>query len=412
MGFFDNLFSKSKPDKTRVRETFRFIEGYSPTARTFQGEIYESELIRASIDAHGRHSSKLKISSTGSAKPTLKARAALAPNPWQTWPKFLYQGSTILYAKNTLFIVPVFDKYGEIGGFQNILPHKWELLDVSGEAWLRFYLDKGKRAACELRHVGIVTRFQYGSQLFGESNTALKQTLDLQEIQRQGVEEAVKNGASYRFWARSNNWSKDSDLKKERERFDEYNFRRDNGGGGLLIFPNTLDDIHQAEAKPYTVDADQQKIIKENVFDYFGTNEEILQNSATGDKWAAFYEGGPEWFALNLAEALTMMSFTERERQAGNAFHFSSNRLQYMTTQEKLNYITQMGDRGLITRNEGREVFNLPPLEEPFGSQVFARGEYYNVTDEPGDGSGTGDGSGSGTGDGSGSGTGDGSASS
>ena len=75
MGFFDNLFSKAKPDKTRARETFRFIEGYSPTARTFQGEIYESELIRASIDAHGRHSSKLKISSTGSSFPRAKVAA-------------------------------------------------------------------------------------------------------------------------------------------------------------------------------------------------------------------------------------------------------------------------------------------------------------------------------------------------
>lgn len=383
MGFFDKIFSRARPDRVRARETFRFIEGYSPTARTFQGEIYEAELIRASIDAHARHSSKLKPTIDGAAKPALRSRATMAPNGWQTWPKFLYQASTILYARNTLFIVPTFDRYGEISGYQNILPHKWDLLDVNGRAWLRFYFEKGARAAMELEHVGIVARYQYGSQLFGESNKALKDTLDLQEIQRQGIEEAVKNGASYRFWARSSNWSRPEDLKKDRERFNEYNFTRDNGGGGLLIFPNTVDDIHQAEAKPYTVDADQQKIIKDNVFDYFGTNEDILQNKATGDSWAAFYEGGPEWFGLNLAEALTMMTYSERERQAGNAFHFSSNRLQYMTTQEKLNYITRMGDRGLITRNEGREVFNLAPLPEPYGSQVMARGEYYNITDKP-----------------------------
>ena len=76
------------------------------------------------------------------------------------------------------------------------------------------------------------------------------------------------------------------------------------------------------------------------------------------------------------------MCFSERERTAGNAFMFSSNRLQYMTTGEKLNYITQMGDRGLITRNEGREIFNLAPLPEPYGSQVFARGEYKTVNED------------------------------
>lgn len=384
MGFFENLFSKSKPDRTRARETFRFIEGYSPVFHSFQGEIFESELIRASLDAHARHDAKLKPELKGTAKPALRSRLKLAPNSWQTWPKFLYQAGMILYGRNNLFIGPVFGEYGEIIGIQNIIPRKWELLDVNGVPWVRFYLDKDRRAAVELENIAIVTRYQTTNQLFGESNRSLKDTLDLQQIQRQGIEEAVKNGASYRFWARSNNWAKDTDLKKERERFDEYNFRKDNGGGGLLIFPNTLDDIHQAESKPYAVDADQQKIIKDNVFDYFGTNEKILQNSANGDEWASFYEGGPEWFGLNMGEALTMMLYTERERVNGNMMQFTSNRLQYMSASDKLAFISQMADRGLLTRNEARDVFNLTPLPEPYGSQVMARGEYYNINDENG----------------------------
>ena len=41
-------------------------------------------------------------------------------------------------------------------------------------------------------------------------------------------------------------------------------------------------------------------------------------------------------------------------------------------------------DRGLATRNELREILNLPPLPEPVGSSIPARGEYYNVNeDEP-----------------------------
>ena len=381
MGYFSNLFARNNPDRKRARETFQFIEGYSPVSRTFQGEIYESDLIRASLDAHARHDAKLRIESKGSAQTSLRSRLKLAPNGWQTWPKFLYQASMILYGRNTLFIGPIYSRTGEKTGIQVLTPRKWELLDVDDVLWVRFYLEKNKRAAVELKDLGIMTRFQIGSQLFGENNRALKDTLDLQEIQRQGIEEAVKNSASYRFWGRSTNWSRDVDLKKERERFNDYNFKKDSGGGGLLIFPNTLDDIHQAESKPYAVDADQQKVIKDNVYDYFGTNEDILQNKATGDKWAAFYEGGPEWFGLNMGEALTMMCFSERERANGNEFLFSSNRLQYMGAADKLNFITQMGDRGLLRRNEAREVFNLPPLPAPYGDQIMARGEYYNIND-------------------------------
>lgn len=381
MGFFEKLLSKRKPDLIRARETFALIDGYTPVFKTFEGEIYESDLIRGSLDAHARHDAKLKLESNGTAAKSMRNKLMIRPNPWQTWPKFLYQCGTVLYTKNNLFLVPVFDEFGETDGIQCIVPNRFELVEAKdGTLYVRFHMSGSLPAAVELNKVGIITRFQVFDQIFGENNRALKDTLDLQQIQRQGIEEAVKNGASFRFYGRSTNFAKDKDLAKEKERFNSENFQR--GGGGVLLFPNTVDNIHQVISRPYTVDAEQQRTISTNVFNYFGTNEDVLQNKAGGDKWAAFYEGGPEWFALNMGEAMTMMCFTERERSAGNRFDFSSNRLQYMTTQEKLNYVTSLGDRGLLRRNEAREVFNLPPLPAPYGDQIMARGEYYNIQEK------------------------------
>ena len=117
-------------------------------------------------------------------------------------------------------------------------------------------------------------------------------------------------------------------------------------------------------------------------------NEEILQNQAFGDKWLAFYEGAVEWFAIQLSEVTTGMLFSMREQQYGNEVFFSSNRLQYMSNADKLNAIQTYADRGLMTRNELREISNLTPLPEPYGSQIPARGEYYNVNETaPADGS-------------------------
>jgi hypothetical protein len=74
------------------------------------------------------------------------------------------------------------------------------------------------------------------------------------------------------------------------------------------------------------------------------------------------------------------MLYTERERRVGNRVFFTANRLQYMSNADKLSAISQMADRGLMTRNELREILNLAPLPEPFGDQIPARGEYYDVT--------------------------------
>ena len=123
-------------------------------------------------------------------------------------------------------------------------------------------------------------------------------------------------------------------------------------------------------------------LIKSNVFEYFGVNEDILQNKFDSETWSAFYEGCVEPFALQFSEVMTKLLFTFREQSQGNLVMATSNRLQYMSNADKLNVSAQMADRGLMTRNEIREIWNLPPLPEPYGSQLPVRGEYYNVGDE------------------------------
>ena len=382
MGLFEKIFSKKTGGAAQLaREQFRLLDGYTPVFRTWQGSIFESELIRAAIDAHGRHAAKLTPIIQGTAKPSLRSRLENQPNEFQTWPQFLYRTAVVLYARNTSFIVPVLGDYGETNGIICIAPESWELVDYQGEPYIRFVFDGGrKRRAVELWRVGILTRYQYKSDLFGDDNDALKSTLDLIAIQRQGVQEAVKNGASFRFMAVSSNWSKDEDLAKERKRFDRENFSGESGG--VLLFPNTYKDVKQITSNAYNVDSGQLKLITENVYSYFGVNENILQNKAYGDEWAAFYEGAVEWLAINLSDSITRMLYSERERTLGNRLMFTSNRLQYMSNKDKLAVAEKMADRGLMTRNEIREIFNLPPLPEPVGNQLPVRGEYYNVGDE------------------------------
>ena len=150
------------------------------------------------------------------------------------------------------------------------------------------------------------------------------------------------------------------------------------------MFPNTYENVKQLTQEAYKVNADQEKVIKENVFDYFAVNEDILQNKAFGDAWLAFYEGFVEWFAIQLGEVISGMIYTPRERASyGNQVFFTSNRLQYMSNADKLNAVTQLGDRGLATRNELREILNLEPLPDELGNQIPARGEYYDVTNPP-----------------------------
>ena len=385
MGLMERLFGKrvnEEPVRLKQAKTFQMLDGYVPAFHTWNGSIFESDLIRAALDAHGRHAAKLKPEVDGSAKPNLKNRMAIMPNEFQTWPQFLYREAVILYARNTAFIVPTRGEYGEPNGIIGIVPERWELVEYNGQPYIRFTLKNNKRLAVELWQVGILTRYQYESELFGESNEAMKAVLDLIEMQRQGITEGIKNGASYRFSAQSDNWATDEDLAAEMQRFNQFTFQNKKTAGGLVLFPNTYTNVQQLKQEAYKVDADQQALIKQNVFDYFAVNEDVIQNKTFGDAWLAFYEGAVEWFAIQLSNVLTKMLFSERERQFGNRIWFTSNRLQYMSNADKLNAISTFADRGLMTRNELREIMNLSPLPDEIGNQIPARGEYYDVVAE------------------------------
>ena len=386
MGVFEKIFGKKEqPAAMKAQSVFRMLDGYVPAFHTWNGSVFESDLIRAALDAHGRHAAKLQVNISGGAQKELQGRLKIQPNSFQTWSQFLYRTAVILYARNTEFLVPVRaeDEYKKIVGVIGIVPERWVLVEYNGKPYIRFYLANNKRAAVELENCGILTRYQYRNELFGESNEAMKPVLDLIEMQRQGITEGIRNGASYRFSAQSDNWASDDDLSEEAARFNRSFFQNAKSAGGMILFPNTYTNVQQLRQEAYKVDADQQKLIKENVYGYFAVNEEIIQNKAFGDAWLAFYEGAVEWLAIQLSDVMTRMFFTERERQYGNRIFFTSNRLQYMSNADKMNAISQLADRGLATRNELREILNLAPLPDEIGEQIPARGEYYDVTNPP-----------------------------
>lgn len=383
MGLFEKIFGRRpEPPADAYQGEFKMLDGYVPHFSRWGGSVYESELVRAAINARATHISKLDVQIQGAAKPGLQNKLSHGPNEYQTWSQFLYRLSTVLDVHNTAFIVPVYDVYGEPSGIYAPLPRKCEVVQYDGTPYLRYEFSWGDRAAIELENCGVLTKFQYSHDLFGENNHALLPTMDLIKINNQGIEEGVKNAASYKFFGTLNNFTKGSDLALERRRFSEENFGKDAKAGGLLLFPNTYTNIKQIESKPFVVAAEQMAAIKQSVFDYFGVNEEVLENKAYGDAWSAFYEGCVEPFAIQFSEVMTRMLFTYREQSQGNKVVTSSNRIQYMSNTDKLAVSAQMADRGLMTRNEIREIWNLPPLPDEIGNQLPVRGEYYNVGDE------------------------------
>ena len=379
MGIIDNLFGKSKEQAREVAKagrTFELVSTYSPVFTTWQGKIYESELVRAAIDARARHASKLHVEFMGSGSQTFVNSLKKRPNRFATWSQFLYRVSTILDVCNNVIIVPVYDDNMNRCGIWCILPTHIELKEYKSEPWVVYkFAHTNEKGACPLAECAILNRFQFESDIWGESNRALKPTMQVTDLQNQAIKQAIRNSAVYKFLAQVDNFMQDEDLEESKRKFTERNFSNDANSGGLLLFPNNYKNIQQIKNENYTVDAQQAEFIRTNVFNYFGVNKEILQNSAIGDSASAFYEGFVEPFSIQFSETLTFMVYSEKEIAFGSKVFAYANRIQYMSMADKKSILEVAGDRGQLTINEAREILNLPPVD--WGDVAFIRGEYY-----------------------------------
>lgn len=386
MGLFDLLFKRPKA-RQEVNGYFKMLDGYTPVFTSYDGGVYEMELTRSCIHTFANHCSKLMPNVEGADLSNVKAMLKGKPNLMMTSAQFVYKVATIYDAKNTCFITPVLDEFDRLKGFYPVNPTQTEIVDVGGVPYLRYRFRSGEWAAVELYRCGVVSKYLYNSDIVGEDNRALQPTMQLIDMQNQGIAEGIKNSASFRFMAQAANFAMGKDLKKARQDWVDENMGE--GSGGLALFPNTWGNIQQIQSTAKVVDTEQMKLIENRVYTYFGCNEKILKNEASGDDWSAYYEGKIEPFALQLAQAMTCMAYTEQERKRGNAIVWTANRLQYMTNADKLQVSSQMFDRGIMSTNDVMDIWQLPHVED--GDKRYIRKEYIEVsklgteplTDEP-----------------------------
>lgn len=162
------------------------------------------------------------------------------------------------------------------------------------------------------------------------------------------------------------------DIERERKNFTQANLSRDNKSG-VMMFDQKYIEVKQIEHKSYIPDEKQMSYVKNNLFSYFGINEDILQNKYNEDIWNAFYEGEIEPFAVQLSLAMTNMLFTSKEKAYNNHVHFSANRLQYASNKTKLDVSQTLFDRGIFGTHEVADIWNMPKTGE---NKRYIRKEY------------------------------------
>ncbi|MBW5459010.1 phage portal protein [Clostridium sporogenes] len=367
-GILSKIFKKNK-NPTKEVERAEIMNGSPAIFTPFSGEAYESDIYRAAVDAIARNAAKLKpvhvVTMQGQRKDgdsQLNRILQVRPNPYMTAYDMIYKLVTHYYLYNNAFAYLQKDDKGNLIGIYPLRPLQMEYMtDLTGELYCKFYFMGGKDFTLQYTEVFTVRRFYNSNDLLGDTNTAIMPTLELAHTQSEGLQSAIKAGATIRGILKYNQVLSPDKLKQEKEAFIKDYLSVSNNGGIAAV--DSKAEYIPLELNSVNIDDKQLKAVKEKIYDYLGISESIVNSTYNEDEWAAFYESVIEPLAVQFSLELTDKIFTPREQAFGNSILLEANRLQFASNTTKTNILKELMPLGLFTVNQALEILNLPAVE-------------------------------------------------
>lgn len=400
MGLFEKIFKKERENK--LLTNFKLLNNFNPIFYNYNGIAYESDVVRACINAIASNAAKLKAKhirrsaeNIEHCNDNIEYLLTVKPNEFMNAYDMLYKVITQLYLKSNAFIYIRYE-FGKVVGLYPINYDSLKLLETqTGNLYAKFSFIGGKTVTLPYDELIHLRRFFNENDIYGtRPESALNPTLDLISTTNQGIINAVKSSANLRGLLKFTAMLKPDDLKKQRDSFMEDYFNINNNGGVAAIDGKA--DYVELKGESKIIDDKQMALINDNVYKFFNVNENIVKSKYNENEWDSFYESVIEPIAIQLSLEFTAKLFTKRELEFGNQIIFEANRLQYASTKTKVELVNTLTPMGLLSINEGREIFNLGSVEGGDKRIISLnyvdadkQNEYQNVTDKGDDKDGT-----------------------
>lgn len=349
---------------------FKMITDSGNGFYAWNGEIYESDIVRACIRPYAKAVGKLtakhirRFRGKVDVNPEPYMRFLLSePNPYMGGHVMLEKAAVQLALNNNAFILIVRD---ENGVPEQLYPIPANMVEAKYEGeglYLKFYFKNGKTAQFPYSEVIHIRNDFNENDIFGESpQAALEPLMEIVNTSDQGIVKAIKNSGVIRWLLTYATPLRPEDLKANVQQFvDNYMDISSPTFGAAGV--DSKASAQRIEPKDYVPNAMQMGNTQKRIYSFFNTNEKIVESTYTEDEWNSYFEIVIEPVAIQLGEEFTRKLFSRKERGFGNAIFFDAANLQCASLSTKL-ALQAMVDRGALTPNEWRETFNLSPVAD------------------------------------------------
>lgn len=373
---FNIFFGDKKQTQTITKTKLEMLNSYNAQFTTLSNNTYDSKVARQCIDRIATHCAKLipkhiQDNISNNIKGDINFLLQNQPNPIMPKFDFIYRTISMLYTDSNAFVFIAKDSEGFVTGFYPVLALNYDLLqDENGKIYLQFQFVNRKVYTIPYLELIHLRLFYNKHDIFGTSNKILKTDLDTAHTASEGIKNAIKTSNNLKGILKySNSMLKEKDIKASKEAFVKDFLSLENESGIAAV--DSKAEFQEVNLKPITLDREQLKQVNYNIFDYFGVSEEIVRNKFSEEEWNAFFEGVIEPRAIQMSDAFTSKIFSIKARKDGHKIVFTTNRLQYASLSNKINLIKIAGSYGLLTKDDGREILDMPPLGGEEGAKIL-----------------------------------------
>lgn len=341
---------------------------------SWDGKLYKSDVVRACIrpktKAIGKSVAKHIRETTVNdgvrkieVNPEPYIRFLLEePNPLMTGQVMQEKVANQLALNHNAFILIIKDEYGYANQLYPIPCMSVEAIYIDSELYMKFYYKNGKTGTFPYTDIIHIREDFYDNDVFGDApGQALTSLMECMGSIDQGIVKAIKNSGVIRWLLKFTQSMRPEDIKSNVKQFvDNYLSIESETFGAAGV--DAKADAQRVEPKDYVPNAAQIDRITQRIYAFFNTNEKIVHSNYSEDEWNAYYEAECEPSLIQMAGEYTRKLFTRRERGFGNKITFESSNLTFANNTTKLAFVS-MVDRGAMTPNEWRALFNWAPVD-------------------------------------------------
>lgn len=367
-GLFKTIFGGNKTVQNATQYTL--LSTNQTTFVPFSGNAYDINTVRASVDAFARRAAKVKprhirrsdVDFINVSKSQYNRLLQFRPNPYTSAYKFYYRIATQYKIYNNAFVYPVWNPVtGELEALYNVNAYSVTLQNVGGELYCKMTFTNGNVYTLSYTDLIHISRHNNCNDIFGENNAPISPVLQTADTFNQSMGKLAELVSVIRGILKVSSVTKSEDLNRRRDEFIRDNLRLENNGSGVIVTDNKYEYTPISD-KQTPIPTGQLAYVKGEIYDYFGVNEDIVQNKETPEQATAFYNGEIAPFYEQLSQAFTNGLFSRREFGYGNEIIFEGNSLQNEKLSDKTAALKFLADIGAVTVDNVLLAYNMSPL--------------------------------------------------